>query len=104
LARTLGGTVGIGLCGALVNARMERSAGMIGGILNIGNQGGILETLERLLRPELMAEIPASVQLALRETVADGVGSAYRAVVVAAVICLLICWRLPGANGIQSSS
>jgi EmrB/QacA subfamily drug resistance transporter len=99
-ARTLGGTVGIGICGGLVTARMS----VVGDLIaehdtSGGGSGHTLDELqlqvENLLRPEFQARLPEEVRQALQSAVADGVSLVFWAVLVAALLCLLFCAVLP---------
>ena len=99
-ARTLGGTVGIGVCGGLVNARLERlfDAHAIG---DAAAQAGKIfadspaTRLEALLKPGLQDAVPQAVSAAFKSAVVDGVTGVFWAVLAAAVICEAICVSLP---------
>jgi hypothetical protein len=99
-ARTLGGAVGIGLCGGLVTARMAAVGDLVAeySVLN-GGPSPALDDLqfhvEDLLKPEFQARLPADLQQALQGAVVDGVSLVFWAVFFAALVCLLLCAFLP---------
>jgi len=102
-SRTLGGTVGVGICGAVLN---EKMADYMETILNTG----ILKQLplaavpsaerkiETLFRPEILDLLNPETQKAFQESVADGVWVVFWVVLIAAVCCLGACLMLPKAS------
>jgi EmrB/QacA subfamily drug resistance transporter len=100
LARTLGGTVGVGVCGSLMAVRFS-------GLKTALGDAGILERLPariaavrtdqigEMLRPEIQALIPPGIRTFLRETILLGARDVFWAVVVAALLCLLTCLMIP---------
>ncbi|MFH1981998.1 MAG: MFS transporter [Pseudomonadota bacterium] len=100
-ARTLGGAVGVGICGSFIAtgfARLEsqmQASGLLDRLpphLKEGAAGHI----ERLLQPEAQALMPPALSRMLHEAVAASVTQVFWAVVVAAVLCLALCLLLPG--------
>jgi EmrB/QacA subfamily drug resistance transporter len=106
-ARTLGGTVGVGIGGSFIALRFAELTRSI-------RQNGILEQLpsrltesgldqvEGLLRPEVLATLPASVRLTVQESVSQGVTAVFWTVLVAALLCLVCCGLIPGENSRES--
>jgi EmrB/QacA subfamily drug resistance transporter len=101
-ARTLGGAVGVGICGSFVAAQFStiEAAVYARGIVDrlsgdlAGDGAG---QIERLLLPEVRAAMPASLNQMVQDAVSAGVAQVFFAVVVAAVFCLLLCLALPGS-------
>ncbi len=98
-ARTLGGTVGVGICGSFVAARMSAASAAWG-------EGGasrlpaevlarIGDHSESLFRPEIQALLPPEMQQRLVQAVVDGVGWVFVTVLVSALLCLALCLLLP---------
>ncbi len=99
-ARTLGGTVGVGVCGALI---ANRFAGLAPAI----EKTGLLERLParltenglgevgQWLQPEVQALLPPDIRSVIQHTVTTGVGDVFLAVTFAAVGCLVLCLLLP---------
>lgn len=87
-ARTLGGTIGVGICGGLV------SGGLVERLENAAHAlpGELLETLkqstEHLFRPEIQAMIPDAAREIVQLAVLDGVAVIFRVVVASALVCL----------------
>ncbi len=107
-ARTLGGTVGVGVCGGLVTGRIATTVARVAqnGVSDIG-QGRLLQQIadnpEVLLKPEIGQMLPESTLTALREAVIGGVGSVFLTALVAALACLLVVTVLPGRRPAQDS-
>ncbi len=99
-ARTLGGTVGVGVCGGLVTGRIATTvAGVAHSSGDIGQDRllrQIADNPEVLLKPDIGQMLPESALTALREAVINGVDSVFLTALVAALACLLIVAILPG--------
>lgn len=99
-ARTLGGTVGVGICGGLVAGRFEKLTAALKEsdlIRNLPDQlaeNGLGE-ISQLFSPDVQALMPEDLIIAIREAVTQGVGSVFWTVTAGAVLCLLLCLLLP---------
>jgi predicted MFS family arabinose efflux permease len=99
-ARTLGGAVGVGVCGGLVANRFSdltklvRDAGIVDGLLNVKGENRLGEIGE-LFSPEVQAAMPANLKQIVQETVSRGVGDVFWTATISAILCLLICLLLP---------
>ena len=91
-ARTLGGTVGVGLCGSLVFARLTRAGGAA---LPQGFSEGIQGSLARIFEPQFQASVSPAVLEALHRAVLEGVGVAFWAVAVMSCVSLALGFFLP---------
>jgi predicted MFS family arabinose efflux permease len=100
-ARTLGGTVGVGVCGGLVTGRIATTVARVaqGGVSDTG-EDGLLQQIagnpEILLKPDIGQMLPVSTLTALRDAVIAGVDSVFLTAWVAALACLLVAAFLPG--------
>jgi EmrB/QacA subfamily drug resistance transporter len=99
-ARTLGGTVGVGICGSLMAARLSGLGAKIheAGVLNhlTGKLTAVpMDQIEGLLRPEIQALLPPGIRHILQENVLQGAHEVFLAVCVAALLCLLTCLLIP---------
>ena len=100
LARTLGGTVGVGVCGSLMAARLSGLKAALGdaGILDrLPDQLAAMQAdhIGEMLRPEIQVLMPPAIRKFLQDTILHGARDVFWAVVVAAVLCLLTCQLIP---------
>jgi len=99
-ARTLGGTVGVGIGGSFIVTRFSELAGAIEarGVweqLPPGLAGDGFRQIEDLLRPEILLALPDDLRGWIQASVAAGVIAVFWTVLAAALLCLLLCWLLP---------
>jgi len=99
-ARTLGGTVGIGIAGSLVTAKLTSNmegllaSGMLAKIpaaLKVRLQ----HDLENLFRPDVQALIPLRIKPMLMDAMLQGIARVFWVALVVTGITLLLCWLLP---------
>jgi MFS family permease len=100
-ARTLGGAVGVGICGSFIATRFSsllesvRTSDLMRHLpAQLGEAG--FGQIESLLRPQAQATIPDALRLMVQDAVVKGVAGVFWAVTVAAGLCLLICLLMPG--------
>jgi EmrB/QacA subfamily drug resistance transporter len=99
-ARTLGGTVGIGICGSFVTAKISQAGHTL---VNSGLTDAIPPTLlsdiraniENLFLPEVQALLSENARTILQEAIAKGVAVVFWIVLIASLICLCFCSLLP---------
>jgi EmrB/QacA subfamily drug resistance transporter len=91
-ARTLGGTVGVGICGSLVFARLTRAGGIA---LPQGLSEGLHGSLAQIFQPTFQAAMPQDALMVLHRAVLDGVGLAFVAASATAFLCLVLSIFLP---------
>ncbi len=97
-SRTLGGTIGVGLCGGLVTARlMDRLEGA-GSQLPQAVLARLQESIENLFQAEFQAMIPEGAGKILQEAVANGVYSAFISIFIVSLISLGLVTFLPGKS------
>ena len=100
-ARSLGGAVGVGVCGSFV---INRFAGLIEKVKALGIMERLPDTLaesgsasvESLMRPEVQALLPDDLRQLMQATVIDGVMQIFWVVTGAAALCLLFTLLIPG--------
>jgi MFS family permease len=97
LARTMGGTVGVGVCGGVVNLGLKHINGLLTDnaaardlpadkrLIDIG------EAMTRILQPETLAQLPTAMQVRLQEAVAVTMNHVQWCVLSAALLCFLVC-------------
>ncbi len=95
LARTLGGTIGIGICGGMVTARLMNRVGALVDELPSILQAQVHENMERLFQPEFLADQTLEVRRVLQETVVDGTAAIFWLVLIATIGCLFCGLFLP---------
>jgi EmrB/QacA subfamily drug resistance transporter len=100
-SRTLGGTIGVGISGSLLNARFMgklSESGLVGSLPPaIGEQ--IRQNIEQIFRPDIQSLIPADALLTLQETVGRGVSMVFWTSTAASLLCLIFCLLLPRRTG-----
>jgi hypothetical protein len=96
-ARTLGGTVGVGICGSFMNAALWRAMHVLNeqGLIPAG-EGTVLNgnSLDVLLQPEFQNQLSESARTAFQAAIADSVSIVFWIVLLAAVVCLVFCTLL----------
>ena len=99
-ARTLGGTVGIGICGSFVTAKISQAAHTL---INSGLTDAIppallsdiKENIENIFLPEVQALLSENARTLLQEAISKGISVVFWIVLIAALICLGFCLLLP---------
>ena len=98
--RTVGGTVGIGVCGGLLMSRLSTAIDSLadkefGRILPQILLNQPHKNFENLLRPEFQMLLSDSSRRALQSCIADSVQLVFWVALVVALFCLGICFLLP---------
>jgi EmrB/QacA subfamily drug resistance transporter len=107
-ARTLGGAVGVGICGSFIATRFSnlfesvRTSDLMRYLPTQLNEAGFGH-IESLLHPEAQATIPDALRLMVQDAVVEGVAGVFWTVTVAAGLCLLLCLLMPGERKKQKS-
>jgi EmrB/QacA subfamily drug resistance transporter len=103
-ARTLGGTVGVGICGGFMTSRLAGAIDRLaakGTLLN-STADSVLANLsknfEAMLQPEFQSRLAQSTLAAIQETIAGSVSIVFWIILFAACLCLVVCTLLPGAT------
>ena len=103
-ARSLGGTIGVGICGGLVTSamfkRLEEATVELPADLMLQLQ----RSTESLLRPEFQRLIPYEARESLGQAVLSGVFSVFVVASISSVLCLLCCLLIDSRKEHQSTS
>ncbi len=97
-SRTLGGTIGVGLCGGLVTSRLMDSLELAGSQLPQAIVYRLNQSMENLFQADFQALIPQGAAKILQEAVANGVYSAFIIVFTVSLIGLCLVAFLPGKS------
>lgn len=106
-ARTLGGTVGVGVCGGFMNAALWRAMhGLAEQGLMLANGGAAVigegNRFDALLQPEFQNQLAENARTAFHTAIVDSVSIVFWIVLLAAVVCLIFCTLLPGTPDTSS--
>jgi hypothetical protein len=102
-ARTLGGTIGIGISGGLVAASMEKSFKLLlgsplsGSIARSFSERSSIN-IEELFNPFAMSQLGPGVRQALRNAIGGGVDIVFAAALGASLVSLVLCLFLPSGR------
>jgi len=97
-ARTLGGTIGVGLCGGFVTSRLMDRLEEAGSLLPEAVSARLEESMGNLFQAEFQTLIPEGAGKILQEAVANGVYSAFIIVFMVSLISLGLVAFLPGKS------
>jgi hypothetical protein len=103
-SRTLGGTIGIGISGSFVTARLKKTMDLLmpSGIsdqIPRDFSTHLQQSAESLFRPEVQSLLSANVQKALQGAVAESVTLVFWAALIMSCVCLVFSYRLPKRTG-----
>ncbi len=107
-ARTLGGAVGVGVCGSFIATRFAslfeavRRADLRADLPPHLSEAGMGQ-VESLLHPTVQAVMPDALRKMVQMAVMQGVNGVFWTVTVAAGLCLLLCLMLPGDKRINAA-
>jgi MFS family permease len=98
--RTLGGTVGIGICGSLVTARFAQVADALNqsalqGTISPAAMDQIRQNFENFFRPDVQQQLLPDIQQAMHQAIGNCVIDVFWLALVTALICLLFGLFLP---------
>lgn len=95
--RTLGGTVGIGVCGSIVTAGF---GGDLDDLVSSGLPDTVSELIRRnfenVFRPEIQALLPPEVLKTLQGAIGQNILLVFQAALIASLVCFLFSLLLPG--------
>jgi predicted MFS family arabinose efflux permease len=103
-ARTLGGAVGVGVCGSFIATRLAglsaavQAAGELSALPAGAGETGLGE-VAHLLDPAVQAAMSDALRTMVQQTVIAGVSGVFQTVTVAAGFCLVLCLLMPGNDG-----
>jgi hypothetical protein len=90
-ARTMGGTVGVGICGSFLMAHLLSVLKTTSGSDSVQ----LRLQLSELFAPEARGSLPAELLAPLQEALASGLGIVFAIVTGVAILCLGVCVLLP---------
>jgi EmrB/QacA subfamily drug resistance transporter len=98
--RTLGGTVGVGVCGGFVMAKITGTIDVLRRSdslreLPANLVADLRDNTERLFQPEFQSQLTPEIQNALQKSVGEGVQVVFWIVLFASLLCLGLCLYLP---------
>jgi MFS family permease len=98
--RTLGGTVGVGVCGGFVTAKITSVLDNLrqsDGLEQLPSSliAGLRENIERLFQPEFQSQLAPEIQNILQKSVGESVQVVFWIVLIASLLCLGLCLCLP---------
>ena len=99
-ARTLGGTIGIGVSGSLLTGLLSGKLGQLAsGTMQEKTAPllpkEIMQHVESLFQPEVLSLLPLSVRESFQRTVLEGMMLVFGAVLAASLTSLVLCYLLP---------
>ena len=106
-ARTMGGTVGIGICGSFVISKISQAtdtmfhSGLVESIPP-ALQSTIKTNIENLLLPEIQARLSAEVQAVLQQAIVSGVSIVFWIVLAVSLLCMGFCILLPESKSART--
>jgi EmrB/QacA subfamily drug resistance transporter len=98
-ARTLGGTLGVGISGGLVTSQLLNRMETVDVSLPEHLMVQLQDSLENLFLPEFQALIPDAARTVLNTAVAQGVWSTFLLVFLVSLVCLGLVLCLPAQDG-----
>lgn len=100
-ARSLGGTIGVGICGGLVTSGLIQQLDTTAIELSPDLMDQLRKSTEHLFRPEFQ-EALGSAREVVYSAVAAGVSAVFRVVLVSSLLCLVCCLLLPGRSRLNT--
>jgi EmrB/QacA subfamily drug resistance transporter len=98
-ARTLGGTIGIGISGSFVNMTLTKAIKSLSDIdlsrLPVSSNAQEVRSIENIFRPEIQVLFAPEVQIALKEAVVRSVAIVFWITFFASLICLILSLLIP---------
>jgi hypothetical protein len=99
-ARSLGGTVGIGVSGGFVTAKIQTTVDALikSGTIDTLHPNLVVQirdNFERLFQPEFQAQLLPEVKMALQKSVGENMRVVFWIVLTASLLCFISCLLLP---------
>ncbi len=94
-SRTLGGTIGVGICGGLATSGLLNRLEEAGKVLDAQLLSQLRESVENLFKPEFTATLGQSSRELIQEAVLKGVSSVFWIVCISSVLGLFCCFMIP---------
>ena len=100
-ARSLGGTMGVGVCGGVVTSRLFKGIREGGAGLDPAMAAQLKESTTHLFQPEFRGQLPQATLDLLQGAVLDGVWAAFAVTSVVCVVGVGMAFLLPRDSGIR---
>ena len=94
LARTLGGTVGVGVCGGVLMTRLQAALEASAG----GSAVFPREEINALFHADTRAQLPADLLEPLQHALTQGLGSVFAGITTVSLLCFWACALLPAPS------
>jgi len=98
-ARTLGGTIGVGISGSFVTITLANAMEslMSAGLSNLPPSVSteLKHSIENIFRPEVQALLPPDIQQTMQAAVARGVSMVFWITFFASLLCLILSLLIP---------
>jgi EmrB/QacA subfamily drug resistance transporter len=96
-ARTLGGTLGIGICGGLFTARLTKEMNKLSSdhLSEIMDRKNMDQHIENILNPEMLSKFSESALEALRTATLSSLSLVFWIIFGISIICIGCCFFLP---------
>lgn len=106
-ARSLGGTVGIGVSGGFVTAKIQTAMDALSrsGVIDALPANLVLqlrENFERLFQPGFQSQLLPEVKMALQESMGENMRVVFWIVLAASLFCFISCLFLPGGKRMKT--
>ncbi len=102
--RSLGGTIGVAICGGFLTTGLFRSLDQASALLSNKILLSLQQSVENLLLPGFQQSIPLAAAKTLRAAVLSGVFSVFIAISISSLLCLLCCIFLKKTDPPENSS
>ncbi len=94
-SRTIGATIGVGVCGGLATSGLMSRLEAASGSLNPSLVLMLKESMENLFRPEFSSMLEAGSRRIVQEAVLKGISSVFWIIFISSVLSFLFCLFLP---------
>ncbi|MEA3436176.1 MAG: hypothetical protein U9R43_06885 [Thermodesulfobacteriota bacterium] len=106
-ARSLGGTVGIGVSGGFVMTKIQAAMDALSrsGVIDALPTNLVLqlrENFERLFQPEFQSQLLPEIKMALQKSVGESMGVVFYIVFTASLLCFVSCLFLPSGKRMKA--
>jgi EmrB/QacA subfamily drug resistance transporter len=97
-ARTLGGTVGVGICGGIVTTGLIHNLTTTAALMPASVTSLLRESMENIFRPEFQALLAPEAKIALFAAVSEAMSPVFRIILGSSLLCLCCALLLKGEH------
>ncbi len=98
-SRTLGGAIGVGVCGGLVTGRLMSQLEKAGQVIPADLMSQVSENIESIFRPEFFTPLSNEIKDVLQNAVVNSIATVFQVVLVVAIVALIFSGLLPKRGG-----